>query len=336
MGRPLRIQYPDALYHVMNRGLEHRPTFLNEPDHERFIGLLNDIAERWQVRIYAYCCMSTHYHLLIQTPHGNLARVMRHLGGLYTQRFNRARTREGPLFRGRYRALLVEAETYLLRVVRYIHLNPVEVGLVDDPGAYPWASHRLYRTSLAPAWLARGVVLASFDDLPAFERFVAEGNERSLEAFYAQPRRSPILGSPDFIRTALARARLSLEHVRRETTPQFATVDDVVRALSQRLALPPEHLLGSRRGQRNIPRALAMHIASRSAGFSHPAICRVFGLRRPSAVSAACQRAGRARPGSYPPGGRRRLPPGPHARKLNCTCCHFVQADAHSGTTCLN
>jgi REP element-mobilizing transposase RayT len=274
----------------MNRGLERRPTFLTDADHERFVALLDDCASRWQVRIYAYCCMSTHYHLLLQTPQANLPRVMRHLAGLYTQRFNRARDRDGPLFRGRYRALVVEAETYLLRVVRYIHLNPVTVRLVGDPGGYPWSSHRLYRLPTPPAWLARDVVLASFEGLPTFEQFVAEGNDRSLEEFYARPRWSPVLGSDQFISYALAQARRSPEHSRADWTPHFPSIDSIVSAVSKRLGVPPEGLMETHPGRRNLPRAVAIYVASCCAGFPYPSICRVFGLRRPSTVSQACYR----------------------------------------------
>lgn len=136
MSRPLRILYPGAVYHVMNRGLAKRATFLEEADHARFVELLEDLAQRWRVRIFAYCCMTTHFHLLLQTPDPNLPRIMRHLGGLYTQRFNRTYGRDGPLFRGRYKAIVVQAEAYLLQVVRYIHLNPVAADLTHDPGAY--------------------------------------------------------------------------------------------------------------------------------------------------------------------------------------------------------
>lgn len=89
MARPVRVEFPDACYHVMNRGLGRHRAFSAETDHQRFIALLEDITGRWAAAIYAYCCMSTHYHLLLQTPLGNLSRIMRHIDGVYTQRFNR-------------------------------------------------------------------------------------------------------------------------------------------------------------------------------------------------------------------------------------------------------
>lgn len=95
MARPLRIEFPGAYYHVMSRGLERRRIFLTSGDHRTFFDLLADVAQRWQVKVFAYCCMPNHYHILLQTPLGNLSRVMRHIDGVYTQRFNRARQRDG-------------------------------------------------------------------------------------------------------------------------------------------------------------------------------------------------------------------------------------------------
>ncbi|MBI2972922.1 MAG: transposase [Armatimonadetes bacterium] len=285
MTRPLRIEFPSAYYHVMNRGLAHHRTFLSSRDHHLFVSLLADIAERWQVRIFAYCCMGNHFHLLLQTPRGNLSRVMRHLDGVYTQRFNRGHQRDGPLFRGRYKSILVEAETYLLQVVRYIHLNPVKAGLVDDPADYPWGSHRLYRREVAPEWLARGIVLACFPSVRAFEQFVAEGNDRALEAFYRRKRQSPILGDGLFAEWALAKARLSTEHTRAHMTPNFPSVEAIAAKICGQMGVNLSRVRTSERGARNLPRDLAIFVAGRRAGFSYSEIRNYFGLTRNSAVS---------------------------------------------------
>ena len=105
MTRPLRLQFEDAYYHVINRGLERKRIVLKQADHDEFVKLLQDVSIRWGVKVIAYCLMSNHYHVFLQTPRGNLSRVMRHLDGLYTQYFNRTYRRDGPLFRGRYRAI---------------------------------------------------------------------------------------------------------------------------------------------------------------------------------------------------------------------------------------
>jgi len=120
MTRPLRIEYPGAYYHVMNRGLSHVEVFVEDRDREQFFILIGELTRLWGVRVYAYCLMDTHYHLLLQTPKGELSRAMRHLDGIYTLRFNRSRGRDGPLFRGRYKAILIDAEEYFLAVARYI------------------------------------------------------------------------------------------------------------------------------------------------------------------------------------------------------------------------
>jgi len=141
MARPLRIEYPGAYYHVMNRGLSHRDIFLEDKGRESFLDLLSDITRLWKVEIYAYCLMNNHYHLLLSTPAVGLARAMRHLDGIYTQKFNRVHHRDGPLFRGRYKAILIDAEAYFLSVLRYIHRNPVGAGSVRDMDRYRWSSH---------------------------------------------------------------------------------------------------------------------------------------------------------------------------------------------------
>lgn len=290
MSRPLRVEFEGAHYHVMNRGFGGLVLFDDDSDYRRLLALLEDIHTRWQVLIYAYCCMNTHYHILLQTPQGNLSRVMRHLDGLYAQRFNHMRGRGGPLFRGRYKAILVDADAYLLQVVRYIHLNPVEAGLVTDPTAYAWSSHRLYGTVSAPGWLARHEILSQFSSIETFEDFVSQGNDEKLMDFYRRRRWSPFLGREGFLEWALAKVRRSPEHPRMQTTPQFPTLDALVNVLSRRCDVPPESLRLSRRGLTNMPRRLAIFTASRVAGFPHREIKRYFALGSASAVTRACQR----------------------------------------------
>jgi len=154
MARPLRIEYPGAVYHVMNRGLAQQTVFYDPTDYEAFLQVVSDTHSLWGVEVFAYCLMGNHYHLCLRTPSANLGRVMRHVNGLYTQRFNRMHQRDGPLFRGRYKAIVVEAEAYLASVIRYIHLNPVQTKLVQSPEAYRWSSHAQYLTpQSAPPWL---------------------------------------------------------------------------------------------------------------------------------------------------------------------------------------
>lgn len=144
MARPLRIEYPGAWYHVMNRGRRGEEIFSDKKDYEAFVVLLRETGEMFDFQVSAYCLMSNHYHLLVRTPIGNLSRVMRHINGVYTQRFNRYYKVDGQLFRGRYKSILVEEGSYLLELLRYIHRNPVRAGICKAVEEYAWTSHHGY------------------------------------------------------------------------------------------------------------------------------------------------------------------------------------------------
>jgi len=145
MARPLRIEYAGAFHHVMNRGLERREIFRDEKDCEAFLSLCLDIHKRFKVILHAYSLMPNHYHLMVETPEGNLSRAMRHLDGVYTQGFNRRRRgRGGPLFQGRYKAILIDKEAYSLELSRYIHLNPVKAKITRRAQDHPYSSFRYY------------------------------------------------------------------------------------------------------------------------------------------------------------------------------------------------
>ena len=136
MARPLRIEYPGALYHVTSRGNEQKDVFKSRRDREQFLSYLESAAERYGAVIHVWCLMSNHYHLLLETPKGNLSQIMRHINGAYTTYFNVKRKRAGHLFQGRYKAILVDADAYVAELSRYIHLNPVRAGMVKKAEEY--------------------------------------------------------------------------------------------------------------------------------------------------------------------------------------------------------
>jgi putative transposase len=139
MARPLRIAYPGAWYHVTSRGNEQKDVFKSSKDREKFLDYLVSATERYGAAIHVFCLMSNHYHLLLETPGGNLSQIMRHINGAYTTYFNVKRKRAGHLFQGRFKAILIEADEYALELSRYIHLNPVRAGMADEPGEYAWS-----------------------------------------------------------------------------------------------------------------------------------------------------------------------------------------------------
>ena len=163
MARPLRLEFAGALYHVTARGNERRPIYRDEQDRRRFLERLGAVAERFALRVHAYVLMRNHYHLLVETGAGNLSRAMRQLNGVYTQDFNRRHRRAGHLFQGRYKAIVVDKDAYLLELSRYIHLNPVRVGEVSKPWEFRWSSAGAFvGKSGAPEFLVVGEVLGHF------------------------------------------------------------------------------------------------------------------------------------------------------------------------------
>ena len=142
MTRPLRIEFPGAIYHITSRGNARRKVFLDDEDRATFLSTLAWVVERFGWVCHAYCLMSNHFHLMIETPTPNLSRGMRQLNGVYTQGFNRRHRKAGHLFQGRFKAILVERDSYLLELARYVVLNPVRAKMVKAPENYAWSSYR--------------------------------------------------------------------------------------------------------------------------------------------------------------------------------------------------
>jgi putative transposase len=142
MARPLRLQFPGGLYHITARGNDRQAIFADDADCSAFLIVLASIVARYRVRCHAYCLMGNHYHLLLETPAGNLSGAMRQLNGVYTQRFNRRHERCGHVLQGRFGAQLVDGHAYLHEVCRYIVLNPVRAGLTSHPRDWRWSSFR--------------------------------------------------------------------------------------------------------------------------------------------------------------------------------------------------
>jgi REP element-mobilizing transposase RayT len=180
VARPLRIEFAGAFYHLTSRGNGGQAIYLDRRDRERFFAVLDETCSRFGWLVHAYCQMTNHYHLLVETPQGRLARGMRHLNGLHAQAFNRRHRTRGHLFQARYAAKLVESEAQLLSTVRYILQNPVRAGICEHPGEWPWSSYQA-TAGLAPGphFLSTGWLLAHFADdrETARERFRAFINE---------------------------------------------------------------------------------------------------------------------------------------------------------------
>ena len=175
MPRKPRVDYPGAWHHVMHRGARRQAIFKKDEQCILFLGLLDELANEFELEIHAYSLMPNHYHLLVRSRHGNLSRAMRHLNANYTQRINDKERWDGPLFRGRFRSQLVEDETNLPYLLAYIHLNPLKAGLITRLQSHAWTSHRAYLgRDPKPPWLVMEYFNSVFDDANALHRYVLD------------------------------------------------------------------------------------------------------------------------------------------------------------------
>lgn len=208
MARPLRIELAGGLYHVTSRGDRREDIYYSDADRECWLTLLAAVCQRYRWRCHAWCQMSNHYHLVIETPEANLALGMRQLNGLYTQYINRQHKRVGHVFQGRYKAILVERDAYLLELGRYVVLNAVRAGMVGDAGDWPWSSyHAMLGTAPAPEWLATDWLLAQFaSDLATARRLYIDYVRAGvgLPSVWDQLTGQIYLGSEEFVREAQA------------------------------------------------------------------------------------------------------------------------------------
>lgn len=203
MSRPLRIEFSGAYYHVTSRGNRREAIYEDDEDRKSFLEIFRNVVEAFDWRCHAYCLMSNHYHLFVETAHGNLSKGMRQLNGVYTQWSNRRHRRSGHLFQGRYKGILVDTDGYLLELSRYIVLNPVRAGMVNDPADWIWSSYRATAgLDRSPPWLTTGAILSGFghrkgEARKAYQRFVHEGI--GGESIWSNLNRQVFLGGDHFV-----------------------------------------------------------------------------------------------------------------------------------------
>ena len=273
MARPLRLQFSGAFYHITARGNERKDIFRSDDDRRAFLGILAHAIERYRLILHAYVLMRNHYHLLLETREASLSLAMRHLNGVYTSYFNRTHRRVGHLFQGRYKAILVEKESYLLELSRYIHLNPHRAKRAVGLGWYPWSSYRAFIGGVGcPGWLTRQEVLAYFGSnleraQGAYERYVKEGIQKGVEGPWDKVIGQMVLGGEQFverIRGRVGKGRDREVPARRhlESRPSWEAIQRAVGSLLPRL-------VDLRTGNRSNPeRALMMYLGRERGGLS--------------------------------------------------------------------
>ena len=210
MARPIRIEYPGAIYHITSRGNAQESIYHSDDDRHQFLSVLEKACERYQWQVYAYCLMDNHYHLMVETLDSTLSKGMRHLNGVYTQWFNQTRPKKrvGHVFQGRFKAILVDKDSYLLELCRYVVLNPIRANMVEHASEYRWSSYRdTTGQRSAPEWLNTDWVLSQFGKQrkrakEKYKQFVSDGigNDSPLENLQGQL----VLGSDKFVTKALS------------------------------------------------------------------------------------------------------------------------------------
>ena len=293
MPRPLRIEYENAYYHVMNRGRARQTIFHDQKYFEAFLSTLGEAHQRFGVEVLCYCLMKNHYHLLLKTPEANLGRVMRHINGVYTQRHNRLKKTDGPLFRGRYKAICVEKDSYQLQLSRYIHRNPLAAKHVQALDTHLWSSYRYYvrSTEKPPKWLSQSDVYSQLGVKSRlkskYKAYVELGVDEEIKQFYAKGNMVPYLGSDEFRAWAYSQRITDDEAVGRRDSAAFRpSMDEVIQNVASAFDVSRESILRTTRGgTNNIPRWVAMYLCRDIGGCRLIEIAERFGLRRTGSIS---------------------------------------------------
>jgi REP element-mobilizing transposase RayT len=238
--RPLRLEFPGALWHVTNRGVERRSIYADDHDRLHFLHLLEMVIDAYRWQLLAYVLMSNHYHLFFRTPDTNLSRGMKDLDGDYASFFNARHRRTGHLFQGRFKGHLVEGETYLLEVARYIVLNPVRARMVQAPGEWRWSSYRATGGLAAVLrWLDPGPILDVFhaDDwnvaMRGYREFVTAAIDRDVS-----PWEELVAGTFLGGKESLQRMEIEVKRLRQEPDVKRSPRAQELRELSPSPALP--------------------------------------------------------------------------------------------------
>jgi putative transposase len=298
MGRPLRVEYAGALYHITSRGNERKKIFLGDGDRKKFLGILEDYHDRYGILIHSYVLMDNHYHLILETPKGNLLKVMHGLNGGYTGYFNRKYGRSGHLFQGRYKGIMIDKDCYLIPLSRYVHLNPVRAGVVERPEHYRWSSYLGYiGRGKEYEWVEYSWILSQFGNRRLVaKRKYREYTEEALKKQVENPLKSlhsqVILGGEEFvkrIRGMVTGKALSHEIVERKRLLEYPRLEEVVKVVARAFEINEEVIRG-KGGRVNTARRVALYLAQRYTGLSNKAIGDIFGGIHYSAVSKASGR----------------------------------------------
>ena len=265
MARPLRIEFFGASYHITSRGDGREDIYLDDNDRIKFLEVFGQVHERFNWECHCYCLMSNHYHLLIETPEANLSQGMRQLNGVYTQRFNQNHHRVGHVFQGRYKAILVQKDSHLLELSRYIVLNPVRAGMVYTAKDWPWSSYRSTAgLTTCPPWLQVDWLLSAFAKhknkaVEKYRTFVSDGKNQPSP--WEQLKNQIYLGDDVFVDEMQCRVA------------EDVSLDEIPSSQKRPVEKPLRYYQSLSKDRNE-----AIYLAFQSGGYSMKAIAVYFGL----------------------------------------------------------
>jgi putative transposase len=284
MARSIRIEFPGAFYHVMNRGNSGMDIYRNDRDREKFLEYISKAVERYGIKVHTYCLMTTHYHILIETPHANLSQAIKWINVSYSVYFNRKRRLSGHVFQGRFKSVLVDADEYLKHLSRYIHLNPVRAGMVDHCRDYAWSSYSAFGGYIkSPEWLETDGLMSLFGKDKALSKkryrdFVESVQNDKIENPSDDVVSGAILGRVDFInwvkKTFLNKDAKDIPQLK--SLKPRPTPDDLIRAVSNEYGCERETIMQKGK-KRNIARDVAIYFCREITGETGVSLGRHFG-----------------------------------------------------------
>jgi putative transposase len=292
MSRPLRIEFDGAFYHICARGNERKAIFKENKDKKHFLHLLEFAHSKYQATFHAYVLMDNHYHLILETPKAGLSKIIHSLNTAYTLYFNKKYQRFGHLFQGRYRSVIIEADSYLLALSRYIHLNPVRAGIVKNPEDYPWSSYLAYiGKEAAQPWLRRDLVLVQGSKekkaaYKAYKEFTFKGLREGIANPLEDAYKGFILGKKEFIEKVMALSEEKPEIPQSKNIRNLLTIEKIHELVKDALSgLRAEEI-----GLKDPIKAVAVYLCKRHLGQNNAIIGEYFGGLHYSAVTKIAQR----------------------------------------------
>jgi len=296
MSRPLRIEFAGAFYHVTARGNERKKIFVSQRDYAQFLDYLGIARERFGCVLHAYVLMGNHYHLLLETPEANLSKVMHYLNGSYTTYFNIKRKRSGHLFQGRYKSIVVDRDSYLLELSRYIHLNPVKAGITERPEDYPHSSYSSYLTPEEDSLICRKEVLALLTDNQEdggrkYREYVASAHGEETASPMNKLYGGAVLGGEHFVRGVLQKLpidQLASDEVSyRKVLRSEVMAEEIVQRVCSEQGCAPADLV---KAENRYLRDMVVYLIKHQTATPNREIGEMFGGLSYSAIAKICQR----------------------------------------------